>query len=246
MTDDCVNDSKEKKHIVERNIDENCGENGREVHKINNAEGKLICIWKHEKKNEWNKNTHKNKQTKGKKIDPWTLKWIEEKKTGCFHLCCRKYRSNVCYLFNDGQYVGVDIVLCEYKYSNPIEFMKLKLFYSGKKKFQMNKPSEYDILRKFHVHESVSDEPALFQFDIQQPTLYLNTTTTTKNELQIQVFCILGRLAEKKNKYTKINYTNNEETNRFVFNLVISLHSKPHTVKIDKSYVFVHSDRWNY
>lgn len=98
---------------------------------------------------------------------------------------------------------------------------------------------------------NISDEPA---FSVQcslQPTLwwvqmYVFTIKHTKT------ICI--RICQKKSKKKKrkpyIQYEERikkkKKTNRFVFNLVISLHSKPHTVKINKSFRYVHSNRWNY
>lgn len=91
----------------------NRGKNGRRVHKINNAEGKLICIWEHEWK--------KNRRVTEKKNAPRVYLWSEKKESGCFHLCIQNWSAVseattiVCCSFDDGQYVGGDFVSCEYK-----------------------------------------------------------------------------------------------------------------------------------
>lgn len=64
----------------------------------------------------------------------------------------------------------------------------------------------------------------------------------SQSSIFIMMICMcawaLSPPTKDRTNQTKPNYqpTQYEETNRFVFNLVISMHTKPHTVKIDKSF----------
>lgn len=100
----------------------------------------IECDTEREKKK--SNKRHPPKQTNANKTNgiPWSCKKTEKKQVVFIYVSNIEAMSAA---LDDGQcYVGGVFVLCEYKYSDPIEFMKQKLFHSTYSNNETNKPSK--------------------------------------------------------------------------------------------------------
>lgn len=137
----------------------NCAENGWRVHKINNAEGKLICIWKHGQKNSRVTEWEREKKMlygficEGKKSRLFPFMYTKSKQClsqqrlyGTTAIVCCSFVCSFVWCVMDSTSAGISCHANINKQPNWIYEAKIvpQRTYGNN---ETNKPSEYDILK---------------------------------------------------------------------------------------------------